>query len=224
MLIKTRQILTFCCALFFFGVTCPSGFCAAEGESFRYDPRFYESRIYWENFSIFQKFSLWIYSIFCQNAVQATFLVNRSNEHTILFPGWDVIDIYIKGDSSNFWNLTPNINCNTPTVRRTFILSFGLLFSKSLCTDKNTQSLLFRTKNQQGGPHIILCCDTIKFIPIILQLMTFHSWFCSFFIHKINIQDSASNMPIKKKSTDFHEFKIWRCTLNMLSSDISLWK
>ena len=154
---------------------------------------------YWENFSIFQKFSLWIYSIFCQNAVQATFLVNRSNEHTILFPGWDVIDIYIKGDSSNFWNLTPNINCNTPTVRRTFILSFGLLFSKSLCTDKNTQSLLFRTQNQQGGPHVILCCDTIKFIPIILQLMTFHSWFCSFFIHKINIQDSASNMPIKKK-------------------------
>ena len=97
-----RQILTFCCAIFFLGVTCPSGFCAAEGESFRYDPRFYESRIYWENFSIFQKFSLWIYSIFCQNAVQATFLVNRSNEHTILFPGWDVTDIYIVGDSSNF--------------------------------------------------------------------------------------------------------------------------
>ena len=57
---------------------------------------------YWENFSIFQKFSLWIYSIFCQNAVQATFLVNRSNEHTIFPPEWDVADIYIKGDYSNF--------------------------------------------------------------------------------------------------------------------------
>ena len=153
-----------------------------------------------------------------------TTLDEESNDCSGIFPEWDIADIYIKGNYSNFWNLTPKINCNTLTVRRTFILSFGLLFSKSLCTDKNTQSLLFRTQNQQGGPHVILCCDTIKFIPIILQLMTFHSWFCSFFIHKINIQDSASNMPIKKKSTDFHEFKIWRCTLNMLSSDISLCK
>jgi len=86
-------------------------------------------------------------------------------------------------------------------------IEFWLLFSKSLCTDKNTQSLLFRTQNQQGGPHVILCCDTIKFIPIILQLMTFHSWFCSFFIHKINIQDSASNMPIKKKVLIFMNSK-----------------
>ena len=108
------------------------------------------------------------------------------------------------------------------------LLSFGLLFSKSLCTDKNTQSLLFRTQNQQGGPHVILCCDTIKFIPIILQLMTFHSCFCSFFIHKINIQDSPGRLlrvfgcPTHTQLRSLPQAEIFQKTLR--KSDISYTK
>ena len=57
-----------------------------------------------------------------------TTLEEESNDCSGIFPEWDIADIYIKGNYSNFWNLTPKINCNTLTVRRTFILSFGYCF------------------------------------------------------------------------------------------------
>ena len=103
-------------------------------------------------------------------------------------------------------------------------IEFWLLFSKSLSTDKNTKSLLFRTQNQQGGPNVILGCDTIIFIPIRNIFGHFTLDFALILPFKIEINIPASNMPRIKKNTNFHDFKNWRCTLDMHCSDISLWK
>ena len=86
-------------------------------------------------------------------------------------------------------------------------IEFWLLFSKSLSTDKNTKSLLFRTQNQQGFPNVILCCDTIIFIPIRNIFGHFTLDFALILPFKIEINIPASNMPRIKKNTNFHDFK-----------------
>jgi len=96
---------------------------------------------------------------------------------------------------------------NAPPKQIYVYIEFWLLFSKSLSTDKNTKSLLFRTQNQQGFPNVILCCDTIIFIPIRNIFGHFTLDFALILPFKIEINIPASNMPRIKKNTNFHDFK-----------------
>ena len=87
-------------------------------------------------------------------------------------------------------------------------IEFWLLFSKSLSTDKNTKSLLFRTQNQQGGPNVILGCDTIIFIPIWNIFGHFTLDFALILPFKIEINIRQKHAKNKKKIQIFMNQKL----------------